>query len=211
MSPARVAGSIIAAFGGAVLAPVLGYFGATSPFPPTAVGLLVVTLAPALLCRSFTTAATASITGTLAAIIFWLTVIYNPITDALVSLISGSLLVDPILAYIFLMVAMAPVSGAIGLTLAPGEEAVIRAALERGPAGEGEAGGEEAAAAAAGRVEAPPREGVGLAAEAPAAEAEAVGVVEEVVYVRCIHCGEPVPEEAVFCPSCGKRVKGVGG
>jgi hypothetical protein len=208
VSQARVAGSIIAAFGGAVLAPLLVYLGISVPFPATALGLVVAALVPAILCRSFTTASIASIAGILAGLIVWLTLIYNPVIDALVGAVAGSLLVDPTLAYILLLAAMAPLSGVLGLALSPRGE-VIKATLERGPeeaaaaetpaeaeGGEKVAGG-EAETVVTTREEAP----------AEAAEVEAPAAGEEVVYVKCIHCGEPVPEEAVYCPHCGKRVK----
>ncbi|MEM0482390.1 MAG: zinc-ribbon domain-containing protein [Nitrososphaerota archaeon] len=208
VSQARVAGSIIAAFGGAVLAPLLVYLGIGLPFPATVLGLVVAALVPAILCRSFTTASIASIAGILAGLIVWLTLIYNPVVDALVGAVSGNLLVDPTLAYILLLAAMAPVSGALGLALSPRGE-VIQATLERGPE---EAVPPEAPATVEGEKEAEmggieaavtPRE------EAPAGAAEVEGPTtgEEVVYVKCIHCGEPVPEEAVYCPNCGKRVR----
>lgn len=210
MSPARVSGSIIAAFGGAALAPLLGYLGFTTPFPSTAIGLVIVAIVPGVLCRSFTAASTTAITGVLAGVIAWLTVFYNPVSDAITELVSRNLFLDPVLAYILLMVAMAVVSGVMGLALAPAEEVVIKATLER-PAGEEAAPAEAAApeaevAAEAKAEEAPPEKRV----EERVAEA-AVGVAaEEIVYVKCIHCGEAVPEEAVFCPNCGKRVKSVG-
>lgn len=210
VSQARVAGSIIAAFGGAVLAPLLVYLGIGVPFPATALGLVIAALVPAILCRSFTIASITSIAGILAGLIVWLTLIYNPVMDTLVGAVAGGLLIDPTLAYILLLAAMAPISGAVGLAISPREE-VIRATMERGP--------EEAAA-----VEVPPAsEGEKKVAEGEAeavephreeapvetaeAEAGAPTVAEEVVYVKCIHCGEPVPEEAVYCPHCGKRVK----
>ncbi len=208
MSQARVAGSIIAAFGGAVLAPLLVYLGISLPFPATALGLVVAALVPAILCRSFTTASIASIAGILVGLIVWLTLIYNPVMDALIGAVAGSLLVDPTLAYILLLAAMAPLSGVVGLALSPRGE-VIRATLERGaeeaaaaetPA---ETRGEEKVAGGEAEVVALPRE----EAPAEAAGVEAPTAGEEVVYVKCIHCGEPVPEEAVYCPHCGKRVR----
>ncbi|MEM2068068.1 MAG: zinc ribbon domain-containing protein [Nitrososphaerota archaeon] len=190
VSPVRVAVSIIAAFGGAVLAPLLVYLGFSIPFPATALGLAVVVIVPALLCRSFTTASTASIAGILAGLITWLTLIYNAVTDSLIQMVSSTLSLDPVLTYIILMAVMAPVSGALGLALPSGEKAVIRATLEHGA--------EEEAAEAAPAAEDEKK------LEERVAEAEGV---EEEVYVKCPHCGEPVPEEAVFCPSCGRKVK----
>ncbi|GBC72145.1 hypothetical protein HRbin02_01941 [Candidatus Calditenuaceae archaeon HR02] len=207
-SLARVAGSIIAAFGGAILAPLLVYLGISIPFPATALGLVIVALVPAILCRSFTTASIASIAGILAGLIVWLTLIYNPVMDAIVGAVAGNLLVDPTLAYILLLAAMALVSGAVGLALSPREE-VIKAALEReseeGVAVEVPPAAESEKSVAEGEVGAvEPHRGE---APAVAAEVEAPTAGEEVVYVKCIHCGEPVPEEAVYCPHCGKRVK----
>lgn len=205
VSPARVAVSILVSFGGALLAPLLQYIGLSAPFPPTAIGLLLLTVVPGILCRSFSTASVSSIAGVLAGAIVWLTAIFQPVADGLVRFVSGSLFVEPVLAYILLLVVMTPVAGLVGLAFSPREEAVISAALE---AGGGEAEAPRGAEGVAAGEKAEEREGVetepSKPVEAPVGEAVAV---EEVVYVKCGYCGEAVPEEAVFCPSCGRRVR----
>jgi len=184
-SPASLALSVAAAFGGAVLAPLITYLGYSPQFPLTLLGMAAAALIPAALCRSFTTAATSSIAGVLAGIIFWLTALYRPLADSIVYAMAGAVMMDPVMAYILLLVAMSPLSGLLGTAFAPREAAVIQASME----GEAIQGGE-----------------VTQAAVSPQAEAQTYS--EEAVYVKCPHCGEPIPEEAVFCPNCGRKVGG---
>ncbi len=207
MAPTRVALSIIVSFGGALLAPLLQYIGLSLAFPPTVIGLILLGLVPGVLCRAFSPASISSIAGALAGVIVWLMVIFQPVGDGLVRFVSANLQVDPVLTYILLLVVMAPVAGLVGLAASPPtEEGVIKAALEQGEVAEAEAP-KEGAGAVAGVEAAEERVEEAEAAETVRAEAEEAVAVEEVVYVKCGFCGEPVPEEAVFCPNCGRRVR----
>ncbi len=187
----RFAAAAVLAFVGALLAPALYYLGRAAPFPVSAVGLLLVALGPGLLCRSWSAAVASALVGSLAAFLVWLTLIFVPPLDGLVAAVSSVTLLDPSLSYIVLFSGVSLVAGLVGGLSAPRAEEAVPVSFEA------EAGAEKRET-----------EGVEVEAEARPRVAEAaVQIPGEIVYVKCPHCGEPIPIEAIYCPQCGRRVK----
>jgi hypothetical protein len=187
--PVRFAAAAVLAFVGALLAPALYYLGRAAPFPVSAVGLLLVALGPGLLCRSWSAAVASALVGSLAAFLVWLTLIFVPPLDGLVAVVSSATLLDPLLSYIVLFSGVSLVAGLVGGLSAPRAEEAVPVSFEA------ETGVEK-------------RETGGVEVEARPREVEAaVQIPGEIVYVKCPHCGEPIPIEAIYCPHCGRRIK----
>jgi len=192
----------IASFLAVLVTRYMAYNRFTVPFLDVA-AIIAVAVIPGVVGGNFMISAVAAALGATIGILCWLVLIYTPISGELTT-IATILSMEPTVGYIILLLISFITSGLIGhvvsmYTYRPVEE-------EKAEAQQVEEKTEEAPQLLQEKVEEPTK------TEAPPPpETTLTGLeppeVEEEIFTICKFCSEPVPEGAVFCPHCGKKVK----
>jgi hypothetical protein len=181
----------------------MAYINLTFPFLDV-VAVIAVAVIPGVVGGAFMISAVAAALGSTLAVLCWLTMLYTPITGE-VAMISSSLSLEPTIGYIIFVSAAFVVSGLIGHAVSVYaskpiiEEERPEALRPEEKAGEAPQVSREKIQEPA-EIEAPAPSG----STAPGLETPEA---EEEIYTICKYCSEPVPEGAVYCPHCGKKVK----
>jgi hypothetical protein len=180
----------------------MAYINLTFPFLDV-VAIIAVAIIPGVVGGTFMISAVAAALGSTLAVLYWLTMLYTPITGE-IAMISSSLSLEPTIGYIIFISAAFVISGLIGhainiYTSKPIEE-------EKPEAPKPEEKAEEVPQVSQEKIEEPTKIEATVPSESTATELE-IPEIEEEIYTICKYCSEPVPEGAVYCPHCGKKVK----
>jgi len=170
----------------------MAYINLTFPFLDV-VAIIAVAIIPGVVGGTFMISAVAAALGSTLAVLYWLIMLYTPITGEIAA-ISSSLSLESTIGYIIFLSAAFVVSGLIGHVISTSTSKPIEEEKPEAPQVSREKIEEPT------KIEAPPPvESVVTEVETPE--------IEEEIYTICKYCSEPVPEGAVYCPHCGKKVK----
>jgi len=170
----------------------MAYINLTFPFLDV-VAIIAVAIIPGVVGGTFMISAVAAALGSTLAVLYWLIMLYTPITGEIAA-ISSSLSLESTIGYIIFLSAAFVVSGLIGHVISTSTSKPIEEEKPEAPQVSREKIEEPT------KIEAPPPvESVVTEVETPETEEE--------IYTICKYCSEPVPEGAVYCPHCGKKVK----
>lgn len=164
------------------------------------VAIILVSILPGVIGGSFMLSAVAAAIGSTIGVLSWLILFYTPIVGE-TSYISKVLSLEPTIGYIVLLSAAFIVAGLLGHVVSIYSERQVR--------GEKKEAEEEVKEKA---EEVIPLTKEKISTEPPSQPTPtSISIespqIEEEIYTICKYCSEPVPEDAAFCPHCGKKVK----
>lgn len=166
------------------------------------IAIILVALIPGLLGASFMVSAVAAGLGSVLGVLCWLTLFYTPISGEIASL-TGFLALEPNIGYIIILSATFVMAGLIGHVTS--SYMPSQRVEEKTETQEMEKKIKETTPQVEKTIKEPEK------IEKPPLTTSETSVkpqqLEEEIYIICKFCSEPVPEGAIFCPHCGRKVK----